>query len=726
MKKFAIPFHIAPGEAEAECALLQQKGLVDAVLSEDVDTLMFGCGLTLRTWSPEPGTGSQIRTHVNLYDAEKTKAGKSGLDRPGMILVAMMSGGDYLPEGIPGCGPKTACEAARAGFGADLCNLSRHDRAGIAAWKERLCHELKSNESKHFARKHKALVVPEEFPRKDILGYYTMPVISTDTQIEALRKTLAWDQPLDLKGLREFCGEAFDWVCVSGAKKFIRNIAPCVLVKELRLRADQETPAQLEIVKELEGHLVKGIHGRRSHKSTDGSSELRVSFRPIELVKIDLDAEDPDPEDVVDDLDADDEDDAQIEAVDPSSPKKRAASKYDPTQPEKMWLLETFVKVGVPLMAEDYQEACRQSEAAKLAKDAAKATRQAARLTAATNVGKRTGLGGMQRGALDRFTRVIKPGITTSEADSIEKSGPLALDDPFEEAKDSTAKPLEPATMTVRPAHALDGTTGTMKSTAPIFIDLLSSSEQAAPKEKRRFRRSLSDTGSINGRCPSVARSDVLSTVSKAASSPKLPASVSIRRHRSPLRRVQTLPNQQRELNESPKTPQKQCRPRPPCDIQPDELPIRSPTRLPVPAEAICEGFGSRNGTASAADVITISSSPVATPRFNRQRTITEWVSPNRQRPMKNSGSVVTMLDLSSNQEDNANVILKTLTESSTRAQPQTQQKRTVRIRESLEGSWVLEAQNKSQVTPEPKRKKNSQRIFRLSSVAVLDMTEED
>jgi len=40
-----IPHHQALGEAEAECAALQKHGIVDAVWSEDSDTMMFGCRL---------------------------------------------------------------------------------------------------------------------------------------------------------------------------------------------------------------------------------------------------------------------------------------------------------------------------------------------------------------------------------------------------------------------------------------------------------------------------------------------------------------------------------------------------------------------------------------------------------------------------------------------------------------------------------------------------------
>ncbi|KAL8830494.1 MAG: hypothetical protein Q9191_001398 [Dirinaria sp. TL-2023a] len=107
LKLVGFPYHVAPGEAEAECALLQKEGIVDAVLSEDVDTLMFGCGMLLRNWSSEVTKGNKEPTHVNVYTAEDIMK-KTRLSSNGMILVALMSGGDYDPDGIPGCGPTIA------------------------------------------------------------------------------------------------------------------------------------------------------------------------------------------------------------------------------------------------------------------------------------------------------------------------------------------------------------------------------------------------------------------------------------------------------------------------------------------------------------------------------------------------------------------------------------------------------------------------------------------
>ncbi|QDS68305.1 hypothetical protein FKW77_010670 [Venturia effusa] len=400
LKQFGLVFHVAPGEAEAECALLQREGIVDAVLSEDVDTLMFGSGITLRNWSSEAGKSNKTPSHVNLYDAKKTKNG-SGLDREGMILIALMSGGDYVPEGIPGCGPKIACEAARAGFGHDLYKIPRKDKVALGVWREKLAYELRTNESKFFKCKHKALIIPDDFPNPDVLGYYTTPCVSPSDRIERLRQSLRWDQDLNFVELRTFTGDAFDWTKLGGAKKFIRNLAPALLVRELRMRGQNDAGAtdDIDAIQEQEAKLVAGIHGRRNHATTDGVSELRVSFTPHDLVPIDLSVEEPD-----DDFPADDDSEEEVgptvgDEVPASPSKKRAPSTYDPTKPEKVWIFETYVKVGAPLKAQDWEAAQRVKQDALNRKAATKTGPKVTR-------GKKMAMGG----PLDNFARVTKPG----------------------------------------------------------------------------------------------------------------------------------------------------------------------------------------------------------------------------------------------------------------------------------------------------------------------------
>ncbi|CAD6441761.1 f1e95285-fdb3-4c39-bae9-6cd83862432f [Sclerotinia trifoliorum] len=423
LKLFGFAYHIAPGEAEAECALLQREGVVDAVLSEDVDTLMFGSGLTFRSWSSEKKSGAGSPTHVNVYDAKATKAGRSGLDREGMILVALMSGGDYKTEGIPGCGVKVACEAARAGFGKRLCQIRREDTTAYDEWRADLAHELFTNESKFFRTKRKALQIPEDFPDRKVLGWYTHPVVSSLAKVERLRDQIIWEADINVPKLRHFVADAFEWKGKEGAKKFVRGLAPVLLLAKLRQRGDRRNSGYDDpmLTKLNEMKLVKAICGQRKHVTTDEVPEMRVTYQPLEIVDINLDEEDDEIEDYGRDGLAPLLEDDQIQAyasddAAPSdSPRRRGPSPYDPTKADKLWIFETIVKVGVPLTVEDYEEALRDPKKALKQKAAAK--RAETKTTKSKTSTKATG--GMPEGALDRFVEISEKGTrTTSKVSS--------------------------------------------------------------------------------------------------------------------------------------------------------------------------------------------------------------------------------------------------------------------------------------------------------------------
>lgn len=386
LKQFGFPWHVAPGEAEAECALLQREGIVDAVMSEDVDTLMFGSGVTCKNWTSENSTKSP--THVNVYREAETKA-KSGLDGAGMILVALMSGGDYLPEGIPGCGPKVACDAARAGFGTELCALGKKDTAGLKLWKDRLQHQIRTNEAKYFSRRNNKFIMPEDFPNFEVLGYYTHPCVSSADKLQRLNASLQWDQPIDFAALRTFTSDAFDWRCLTGAQKFIKNLAPAMLVRDLRLRSEANMPeGSLEAQEEQEKAFIRALHGKRNHSTTDGELEYRISFVPASLVPIDLSIEEEDDQFLPaggDDSEAESEFAAlpSFTAGLEASPTKktRQFKPFDPAQPEKLWVLRTFLQIGCPLLVEEYEASLRDP------KEFLKARRKAKAVTAEGNAG---------------------------------------------------------------------------------------------------------------------------------------------------------------------------------------------------------------------------------------------------------------------------------------------------------------------------------------------------
>ncbi|RYP08084.1 hypothetical protein DL764_002124 [Monosporascus ibericus] len=480
IRLFGFQVHDAPGEAEAECALLQQQGLVDAVLSEDVDTIMFGCKRTLRNWSSE-GTKAKTPTHVSMYDTEELRQGESGLDREGMVLVALMSGGDYLPEGIPGAGVKLACEAARAGFGKSLCQLKRSDTSSLNSWRERLIYELRTNESGFFRTRHKALHVPGTFPNIDVLRYYTHPVVSPASTLERLRNQ-TWGRPVDVQGLREFVGETFDWTYRIGAIKFIRVLAPSLLIRKLMDRSARHEAASEDAasIEREESELITSITTRRAHSSTDATSELRVSFIPTNIVGYDFQEE---PEEVISygrdglALNSDDE----FEALAEDEARTTSRKPFSPTEPDLFWIPETVAKLGIPLKVEDWEEAQR-AKANKRTK--AKAPRQ------------KTKPGGASAGAMDKFVKVTKNISKCAEAD---KSGPP----PASQSQDlppppSSSTPIRsPLSAISAPSQSLPPPPCSQNPRKPRSTKPVKQTKPTSTKPKRSAPAAAADSGPI-------------------------------------------------------------------------------------------------------------------------------------------------------------------------------------------------------------------------------------
>jgi Holliday junction resolvase YEN1 len=545
---------------------------------------MFGSGVTIRNWSPEKS--GTTPTHVNVYDAVETKNGPSQLDREGMILVALMSGGDYVPEGIPGCGPKTACEAAKAGFGQDLCAIPTNNKRAMSEWRERLQHELKTNESKLFKRKHGTLKIPDDFPRLDILGYYTHPAISNEAGLDKLRRAIKWDQALDFPGLRDFTHDAFDWVKLEGAKHFIRSLAPSLLIRQLRIRSkglDRLPTSNLQAIQEDEALLVKGIHGKRQHPVTDNCIELRVSFTPIELVTIDLSREDPDddidvppPGTQAAEVDLDDEVALDLED---DAPKKRGPTKFDPEKPARIWVMESIVKVGVPLKVEDW-EAGRQS---KLKPKRAATVQEPVKATAKPSKAKRTQSDNPQP-SINSFAKVTKPGSKLSRA----------LAKTLDSAHDLPSLPPPPIG----------------QSTMDV-IDLLSSS----PVKQKSV---VPVARPARGKSPSPPIVELSSSVTK-------------RRRREPMQRSRTLPAKLGTHLERPKTP--------PLLNTIETLDLLSSPVTPSPSQLPAKKAKTRTKTAPAAGVprgISVASSPGRT----RQTTLDTWrmsATPTKLRDMEST-----------------------------------------------------------------------------------------
>lgn len=92
------------GEAEAFCAQLNAAKLVDGVISQDSDCFAYGARRVYRNFSVSTqGTASAIGGAIDVYDldyVEKTM----DFGRNKMIVMALLCGCDYCPEGVGGVG----------------------------------------------------------------------------------------------------------------------------------------------------------------------------------------------------------------------------------------------------------------------------------------------------------------------------------------------------------------------------------------------------------------------------------------------------------------------------------------------------------------------------------------------------------------------------------------------------------------------------------------------
>ncbi|KAM0308075.1 hypothetical protein ACHAO8_010341 [Botrytis cinerea] len=242
LRLLGVRWHEAPGEAEAECAVLQGRGVVDCVWTEDGDALMFGCGVLMRFCygdAEEGGNGEKRERgkgggggggwtvkrsgmkdldKVVLYRASTIQSKHPGFDREGWLLFVLLRGGDY-GKGLHGCGIWMASKVVELGFAKELCEAMKTSE-DLEIWRTKL--------RKHFVGSNTGVSVPWDFPEKRILGLYQSPSVSSVERLEKLEENV-WSGRIDEEKLQPFLLEKFDW----GIDKYLDYIVPIILAQSL-------------------------------------------------------------------------------------------------------------------------------------------------------------------------------------------------------------------------------------------------------------------------------------------------------------------------------------------------------------------------------------------------------------------------------------------------------------------------------------------------------------
>ena len=289
--------------------------------------------------------GKDDKNHTRLFRLEDISTHPDiRLTRGGMILIGLMSGGDYQQGGIMRCGTTTAHGLAKCGFGDSLytaaINLSRVQLAEfLVAWRHELRHELKTNSRGEIGRKQPSLskAIPDDFPDIDILYSYVTPITSESMGRQSNNLKLTWAKEPDLGKLAALCEFYFEWGYKESIIKRFRTIMwHSITLRILRravLNMDKHskpftstppttprkkgnkdiqasgTPSKLiaqhfsslniampsrpdtfdsdsESQADKEERLILKVHGTRSHLSTDGMLEYRIEIAPKQLVRM--------------------------------------------------------------------------------------------------------------------------------------------------------------------------------------------------------------------------------------------------------------------------------------------------------------------------------------------------------------------------------------------------------------------------------------------------------
>jgi flap endonuclease-1 len=114
-----LPWILAPGESDAQCAHLVQDGHAWAAVTQDWDIALFGAPRALRNL-----TSSTTRTPEILDLA--TVLGTAGLTREQLVDAAILIGTDYN-EGVAGVGPVKAVKLVKQGHRPEDSGIANAD-----------------------------------------------------------------------------------------------------------------------------------------------------------------------------------------------------------------------------------------------------------------------------------------------------------------------------------------------------------------------------------------------------------------------------------------------------------------------------------------------------------------------------------------------------------------------------------------------------------------------
>ncbi|KAK7043085.1 hypothetical protein VNI00_008439 [Paramarasmius palmivorus] len=231
-------YHTAPGEAEAELAELNKRGIIDMIISPDSDLFALGATCIAKVNSKESKELDELV--VDVYDVCEINR-VMGMNQERFLVYTLLAGND-LDDGIKGCGPLFSLGAAQSlsvPFLSQYQALSDEKRVRdlLEELKVDLIHIFKANPGT-LPSKSPAIsrtLQSSKFPLYAPLDAFARPLTSWSRNSPAtMPDTTKWVPRIpDIRGLAERCHTVIKWHDELLLKKFLHKVYPGVILQML-------------------------------------------------------------------------------------------------------------------------------------------------------------------------------------------------------------------------------------------------------------------------------------------------------------------------------------------------------------------------------------------------------------------------------------------------------------------------------------------------------------
>ncbi|XP_076283185.1 rad2 superfamily protein mus201 [Lasioglossum baleicum] len=267
LRLFGIPYVVAPMEAEAQCAYLEQVCLTDGTITDDSDIWLFG--------------GQCV--YKNFFDSTKKVLRYRSCDiqhhfkltRNELIRFALLVGSDYT-TGLAGIGPVTALEILAA-FPSEGDNLLQ----GLTSFRSWVAAGRATGPGKASLRtKLQNLQIQKGFPSEAVVQAYLVP------KVDESKEAFTWGKPSTLL-LSDYAKQKFGWT----KEKFNEIMKP--ILKRLEEKQDQKFidtyfKLQSAALKSIDVNLSKRVQKavqRLNNPNMEDATESVESVKSAEITR---------------------------------------------------------------------------------------------------------------------------------------------------------------------------------------------------------------------------------------------------------------------------------------------------------------------------------------------------------------------------------------------------------------------------------------------------------